>query len=196
MLSAFAFQTVLTADWLSRPLKPFTQYAADAAHDVADHVKNVKEAYTAQSHRVDVMQVFGGEGGITAAALSRNMTATEVIDRRYGWDLHNPKDLEMAYERFYASRPKFVSIELPCTYYTNITHINFRTSKGKQALRRLWRKEKPFLFLARDLFKSQLNTGDMAMIENPATSRLWTQPIMMDLLADERVHQVRLDMCE
>ena len=87
MLSAFAFQTVLTADWLSQPLKPFAQYATGAAQDVAEHVKNVKEAYTIRSHRVDVMQIFGGEGGITEAALRRNMTATEVIDRKYGWDL-------------------------------------------------------------------------------------------------------------
>ena len=196
MLSAFAFQTVLTADWLSKPLKPLAQSATIAVQDVADHVMSIKEVYTVRSHRVDVMQVFGGEGGITEAALRRHMTATEVIDRKYGWDLHKQKDLEMAYERYYTSRPKFVSIELPCTYYTNITHLNFRTPQGKQALRRLWRAERPFLFLARDLFKSQLDSGDIAMIENPATSRIWTQPIMMDLLADKRVYQVRCDMCE
>ena len=51
MLSAFAVQTVLTADWLSRPLKPFTQYAADAAHDVADHVKNPQTFLTKMDTR-------------------------------------------------------------------------------------------------------------------------------------------------
>ena len=178
MLSAFAFQAVLTADWLSRPLKPFAQYATSAAQDVAEHIKNVKEVYTIRSSRVDVMQVFGGEGGITEAALGRKMTATEVIDRKYGWDLRKQKDLEMAYELFYSSRPKFASIELPCTNYTNITHLNFRTPKGKQALRRRWWAERPFLLLARDLFKFQLDSGDMAMIENPATSRIWAQHVL------------------
>ena len=145
---------------------------------------------------MDVMQVFGGEGGITEAALGRNMTATEVIDRKYGWDLRKQKDLEMAYELFYSSRPEFVSTELPCTNYTNITHLSFRTPKGKQALRRRRRAERPFLLLARDLFKFQLDSGDMAMIENPATSRIWAQQVLKQLLADERVYQVRCDMCE
>eukprot|EP00959_Pyramimonas_sp_CCMP1952_P344723 7219791-Pyramimonas_sp.AAC.1 len=30
LLSAFAFEAVLAADWLSRPLKPFAQYATSA----------------------------------------------------------------------------------------------------------------------------------------------------------------------
>ncbi|CAK0843154.1 unnamed protein product, partial [Prorocentrum cordatum] len=196
LLSAFAFQTVLTADWLARPLKPVVQHATSAARDVVDHVQNVKEAYSVRSHRVDVMQVFGGEGGITEAAWKRQMTATEVIDRKYGCDLRKQKDLDATYDLHYASRPKFVSIELPCTRYTNITHLNFRTPQAKQALRRIWRAERPFLLLARDLFKYQLDSGDMAMIENPATSRLWTQRAILELLADERVYQVRCDMCE
>ncbi|CAK0836144.1 unnamed protein product [Prorocentrum cordatum] len=196
LLSAFAFQTVLTADWLARPLKPAAQHATSAARDMVDHVQNVKEAYSVHSHRVDVMQVFGGEGGIAEAAWKRQMTATEVIDRKYGWDLRKQKDLDAMYDLYYASRPKFVSIELPCTHYTNITHLNFRTPQAEQALRRIWRAERPFLLLARDLFKYQLDSGDMAMIENPATSRLWTQRAILELLADERVYQVRCDMCE
>ncbi|CAK0900905.1 unnamed protein product [Prorocentrum cordatum] len=196
LLSAFAFQTVLTADWLARPLKPVAQHATSAARDVVDHVQDVKEAYSVRSHRVDVMQVFGGEGGIAEAAWKRQMTATEVIDRKYGWDLRKQKDLDATYDLHYASRPKFVSIELPCTHYTNIRHLNFRTPKAKQALRRIWRAERPFLLLAHDLFKYQLDSGDMAMIENPATSRLWTQRAILELLAEERAHQVRCDMCE
>ncbi|CAK0890787.1 unnamed protein product, partial [Prorocentrum cordatum] len=196
LLSAFAFQTVLTADWLARPLKPVVQHATSAARDVVDHVQNVREAYSVRSHRVDVMQVFGGEGGITEAAWKRQLTATEVIDRKYGWDLRKQKDLDATYDLYYASRPKFVSIELPCTHYTNITHLSCRTPQAKQALRRIWRAERPFLLLARDLFKHQLDSGDMAMIENPATSRLWAQRAILELLADERVHQVRCDMCE
>ncbi|CAK0891483.1 unnamed protein product [Prorocentrum cordatum] len=196
LLSAFAFQTVLTADWLARPLKPVVQHATSAAGDMVDHVQNVKEADSVRSHRVDVMQVFGGEGGITEAAWKRQMTATEVIDRKYGWDLRKQKDLDATCDLHYASRPKFVSIELPCTHYTNITHLNFRTPQAKQAPRRIWRAERPFLLLARDLFKYQLDSGDMAMIENPATSRLWTQRAILELLADERVYQVRCDMCE
>ncbi|CAK0864559.1 unnamed protein product, partial [Prorocentrum cordatum] len=167
LLSAFAFQTVLTADWLARPLKPVVQHASSAARDVVDHVQNVKEACSVRSHRVDVMQVFGGEGGIAKAAWKRQMTATEVIDRKYGWDLRTQKDLDATHDLYYASRPKFVSIELPCTHYTNVTHLNFRTPQAKQALRRIWRAERPFLLLARDLFKYQLDSGDMAMIENP-----------------------------
>ncbi|CAK0869680.1 unnamed protein product [Prorocentrum cordatum] len=196
LLSAFAFQTVLTADWLARPLKPVVQHATSAARDVVDDVQDVKEAYSVRSHRVDVMQVFGGEGGITEAAWKRRMTATEVIDRKYGWDLRKQKDLDATYDLYYASRPKFVSIELPCTHYTNITHLNFRTPQARQALRRIWRTERPFLLLARDLFKYQLDSGDMAMIENPATSRLWKQCAILELLADERACQVRCDMCE
>eukprot|EP00959_Pyramimonas_sp_CCMP1952_P450213 9427058-Pyramimonas_sp.AAC.1 len=34
------------------------------------------------------------------------------------------------------------------------------------------------------------------MIENPATSWIWARRIMMELLADKRVYQVRCDMCE
>ncbi|CAK0903821.1 unnamed protein product, partial [Prorocentrum cordatum] len=132
LLSAFAFQAVLAADWLSQPLKPFAQYATSAAQDVADHMRNVKGVYTVRCHGVDVMQVFGGEGGVTEAAVRRNRTATEVIDRKCGSDLRKQKDLEMTHERRYASRPKSVSIELPCTYYTNITHLSFRTPQGKQ----------------------------------------------------------------
>ncbi|CAK0836030.1 unnamed protein product [Prorocentrum cordatum] len=192
LLSAFAFQTVLTADWPARPLKPVVQHATSAARDVVDHVQDVKEAYSVRSHRVDVMQVFGGEGGITEAAWKRRMTATEVIDRKYGWDLRKQKDLDATYDLHSASRPKFVSIELPCTHYTNITHLKFRTPQARQALRRIWRTERPFLLLARDLFKYQLDSGDMAMIENPATSRLWTQRAILEILADERAHQVRL----
>ncbi|CAK0841380.1 unnamed protein product, partial [Prorocentrum cordatum] len=142
------------------------------------------------------MQMFGGEGGIAEAAWKRQKTATEVIDRKYGWDLRKQKDLDATYDLYYASRPKFVSIELPCTHYANIAHLSFRTPQARQALRRIWRTERPFLLLARDPFKYQLDSGDMAMIENPATSRLWTQRAISELLADERVYQVRCDMCE
>ncbi|CAK0817025.1 unnamed protein product, partial [Prorocentrum cordatum] len=154
LLSAFAFQTVLTAD--------------------------VKEAYSVRSHRVDVMQVFGGEGGITEAAWKRRMTATEVIDRKYGWDLRKQKDLDATYDLYYASRPKFVTIELPCQAGAP-TDLEDGAAVPS---------------LARDLFKYQLDSGDMAMIENPATSRPWTQRAILELLADERVYQVRRDMCE
>eukprot|EP00959_Pyramimonas_sp_CCMP1952_P319755 6690672-Pyramimonas_sp.AAC.1 len=70
------------------------------------------------------MQVFGGEGGMTEATVRRDMTAAEVIDRKCGWDLRKQKDLEMTCERRCASRPKFVSIELPCTYCANIAHLS------------------------------------------------------------------------
>ncbi|CAK0817731.1 unnamed protein product, partial [Prorocentrum cordatum] len=177
LLSAFAFQAVLTADWLSKPLKPFARHATSAARDVADHVRNVKDVYTVRIHGVGVMQVFGGEGGIAEAAARRNMTAAEEIDRKCGWDLRKQKDLEITHERCYASRPKFASIELPCTCCANIAHLNFRTPQGKQALRRLAR-------------------GGVAMIENRAASRIWAQRIMIELLANNRAYQVRRDMCD
>ncbi|CAK0897484.1 unnamed protein product, partial [Prorocentrum cordatum] len=111
LLSAFEFQAVLAG--------------------VADHARNAKEIYTVRSHDVDAMQVFEGEGGIAEAAVRRNATATEVIDRMHGWGLRKQKDLEMTCERCYASRPKFASIELPCTYYANTTHLTLRTPQGK-----------------------------------------------------------------
>ena len=78
------------------------------------------------SHRVDVMQIFGGKGGITKAALDKGMTAVQVIDRKYGWDLRRQVDLDQTYAIYHGSRPRFVSVELPCRLYTNITHLTLQ----------------------------------------------------------------------
>ena len=52
--------------------------------DFADHLQGVKELFGTAKHRVDVAQAFGGEGGITKAALDRNMMALQVVARKYG----------------------------------------------------------------------------------------------------------------
>ena len=196
LLSALTLQTVLTAEWLSRPLvQPLIAEVNNVIADVGGHVEEVAEVFKVQSHRVDVMQVFGGEGGITRAALGRGMTAVQVIDRKYGWDLTRKADLDQTYSLYYGLRPRFVSVELPCTYYTNITHLNYATPARKQLLRRKWQREKPFIHLARDIVMGQLALGDIAMVENPATSRLWAQRDVQKLMADDRLFAVRCDMC-
>ena len=132
MLGAFALQTALAAEWPSRPLQPLAQQATRAAQDVAGRLKGVREVSTIASHRVDVMQVFGAEGGIARAAVARNVTAAQVVDGKCGWNLKKKKkDLEATCDLFYSGRPKFASIGLPRTNYANIAYLSYRAPRGQ-----------------------------------------------------------------
>ena len=137
------------------------------------------------------MQVFGGEGGIARAAVPRNATVAQAIDNKYGWDLKKQNALEMTHHVFNSTTPKFASIELPCTYYTNRTHLNYSAPRGKQVLQRQRRAERPFLHLSLDFSAFQLDLGDVTMIENPAASRIWARRALARFAADRRARQVR-----
>ena len=85
-------------------------------------------------------------------------------------------------------------VEIPCSKYSAITHLGYRTKEQKEQLRRLWKRDKPFLQLAEHVMRTQLHRQSHTLIENPLHSRIWKFPDMMHVRSLPGVHVVDLDM--
>ena len=144
------------------------------------------------SRAADCLEVFAGHAEISAACAKKKMAVLRPRDLRYGDDLRDPAVREEVLKEIEEERPKMVWIAPPCTHWCAFSRLNYT----KQERRRLRAKDKPFVQLVDDIMVSQKKHGGHVVVENPATSDLWKNPVIARWMEDENVTNFNLDMCE
>ena len=162
--------------------------ALDHARGQVRHRKNAT--------RTDVIEVCAGCAVITRQASSFGLRAGQPIDILYGWDLLDAKGEKEFQDYIDRSRPRLLVCEPPCTdwcFFNDVINFQDRPKeleKRRNIQRRLMRT------IAKACAK-QLARGDHFVWENPRGSRMWSEPIMLQLLAlgKGKVIIVDCDMC-
>ena len=195
-VGALLLQMAFLTHWLTQPIR---REAAATAHQFATACRDTCHALGGRpvgQLRPDVFEVFGGKAAISHEAARQGLTVSNVVDSRYGWDLHDPLQLRWVEDYVAHSCPRFVAIEFPCGPYTVLTYINYATPQRKQELRRRWRRHRPFIQLTEHIFRTQLARGDHAFAENPLSSRAWRLLPLVRTMMMPGVLQVTCDMCQ
>ena len=89
-----------------------------------------------------------------------------------------------------SKRPRLLVVSWPCTYWSPLCNINYRTNREKQQLRRLRDMEKPFLDLTEKLCNVQLKHGDDILGEKPLPSAAFREPQLERILSHPKIHHV------
>ena len=147
---------------------------------------------------IEVLQIFGGKGGISEECMNLGLNVANVVDLEYGWDLRQQSQMQNLKKDIMQIEPKFVTIEMPCTSFSPIASWNpaFQGEAGKKKLRDKRREDEAFLNLTVFVFEQQLARGDHAFFENPRGSHAWATPQLRKVLAMAGVRRIECDMCE
>ena len=82
--------------------------------------------------------------------------ALEPVDRVYGADLRDPQVREDVWKTLREAGPRLVLVEFPCTYWSQLTRLNFRTNSDRQRLKKLRESHRPFTKLAAEIAEYQM----------------------------------------
>ena len=159
--------------------------------------RNLAEQMSAQAMRtkrgrVDLLEIFAGEAGVTARATSKwNMKAVQPIDLLYNFDLRSSTTRRWLLGKLDEWDPGLVVIGFPCTYWTAIQHLNYY--HRPEELEELREAERPFLKFCRQVFLSQVKRKRHAIVENPSTSAAFLEPDIAYLRG--RFYEVVTSLC-
>ena len=88
-----------------------------------------------------------------------------------------------------------VLIEFPCTYWSQLTQINFTTNSSKQKLKKLRESHRPFINLTRQIVDNQVANDDFYLVENPLRSQARNERPLRELEARDDSYVAISDMC-
>ena len=126
--------------------------------------------------RPDILEVFGGSAEVSLQFARRGLNVIEPCDKLYGSDLRDSNERAKLVEFVESKRPRLLVVSWPCTYWSPLCNINYRTNREKQQLRRLRDMEKPFSDLTEKLCNVQLKHGDDILGEKPLPSAAFREP--------------------
>ncbi len=144
-------------------------------------------ATIAGSDRPDLLEIFGGNAEVSCSFSRWGWWSLEPVDICYGVDLRNEKEREELLRRIEHFKPRLVVVSYPCTVYSPLTNLSYRTSQAKHKLQQLRKRERPFLEFCRDVFKQQKERGDDALGENPLHSASFSEGSVREVLEDPEV---------
>ena len=142
----------------------------------------------------DLIEIFGGSSMISVRATSLwGMKVLQPVDIRYGVDLRKRSCRRWLLRMLDRWNPRLAIVEWPCTPWS-ILQRNVNYKDRPQELQALQDRDRPFLALTRDIFKSQTRRGGHAMGENPATADSHQQPEIIELR--ERFYETTSCLCQ
>ena len=101
--------------------------------------------------RPDVWEIFGGHAEISVQAWRQGWLAMQPIDKIYGADLLQQEQRREVLDCQRKLQPRLIVIQFPCTYWTSLTRINYRTPSRRQKLKQLRQQHMFFLTLCEQL---------------------------------------------
>ena len=75
-------------------------------------------------HQVDVVEICGGEGGVSRISLRRHLAVGQNFDLRSGIDLTDPKQQQRLIAYIREHKPLFVIMAPPCSSFGSWSHYN------------------------------------------------------------------------
>ena len=85
------------------------------------------DIYLPQDHlqgKIDIVEIFGGSGGVTKIAIRRKSKSGGNFDLVTGADLTNPSEVEKLLKLIIQLRPWAVILAPPCTAFANWSRLN------------------------------------------------------------------------
>lgn len=140
------------------------------------------------SQRPDILEVFGGHAEVSLRFSQWGWRALEPCDIKYGSDLRDPQARAHILRTIREHRPRLVVVEYPCTRWSPLTNLTYRTSQERRRLRKLQQAERPFLDLTENIFDIQIENGDEALGENPLGSYSFNEKPIERICNHPEVH--------
>jgi hypothetical protein len=130
--------------------------------------------------RVDLLETFAGRAGLSFRAKSFGLKALGPIDFNTGYDLSKAEHQAHVDHLLDFYRPLFLVQGIDCTDWCLLQdNVNYIRRKILLLMRRA--KARKLLKKIVDWCIKQSNAGRFFLIENPVTSRLWVEPLILKL---------------
>ena len=158
-----------------------------AGNQTVQHASGLQQRMFGTS-RPDVVEVFGGECEVSFRFARAGFFAGQPYDIRYGTDLLDPSERARLLQTLASLRPRLAIVAFPCTVWSSMCNINFRTQQARRLLAKRRREQLPFLELTNQIFLDQMERGDDALGEQPLLAASLKQEPIASLLAHGGVY--------
>ena len=139
---------------------------------------------TANVGQDDLVEVFGGEGGVTRLAIKRKLKSGGNLDLVSGCDLSKQSDIQTLLKYLRKAKPLVVVLAPPCTAFGPWS--NFNKTHAPETYAKSRKLGLPLARLAAQIAQIQLDAGLEFICENPWASELWRLPEWVKILSDPR----------
>ena len=173
-----------------------TGHITEPARQLTHGAFEISQAFvTGGQERPSVLEVCAGEANTTAVFKEEGHRTCRPRDLIYGDDILDPAVRWTILEEVRQARPKLVIMGWPCRLWGTWQNVNYPTRSDRQELRRLRKREKPFLDFFRDLAWEQISRGDHIIGENPLFSAALEEEPIMQVMNWPSTAVCRTDMC-
>ena len=164
------------------------QYGNDEVMEL--HYDDLRQAaaYTATQKKVhlDIVELFGGEGGTTKMGIKLSLRGGINFDITTGFDLMNKADVTFLWAYLSWQTPKCVAMAPPCTAFCQWSQRNRLHGASRPTLLRSRVAGMRLSRLCADVARFQMEHGGLSVVEGlaaakcggyPSGSRLWTRRV-------------------
>ena len=142
-----------------------------------------------------IIEVFTWSCMLSQCAFHHGWEAFEPITIEAGWNLSRAADQDRAMKYLESADPDVLMLAWPCGPWSILQNANQRTPTQRRALiLKRARSRRTFLAFTRRAVLWQRKRGRIAILENPATSRAWRTPEIME--AAMGLDDVVFDQCQ
>eukprot|EP00959_Pyramimonas_sp_CCMP1952_P076411 1596473-Pyramimonas_sp.AAC.1 len=91
------------------------------------------------------MQIFAGEAVISRSSVEPDSRCASPLTKSTTYNLRSARDRREILQLYRICRPKLLTLEYPCTLWTQLTRVNYRGEAKQQQLRRQRLRDRPLL---------------------------------------------------
>ena len=142
---------------------------------------------------LDVMEIFGGESGVSKIGIRRKLKTGKVLDLVPGFDPTQVADQKILVEYIYQHQPMVIVAGPPRTVFANLSRINRWKNPDTYA-----KSRRTGLILARLMAivaEIQMNGNRYFLIENPAGSELFDLPEFRKIWSTDKIGRIIFPQC-
>ena len=172
---------------------------ADATKTAAEILDTEQKVYASVCRgkvrnrcRVDVAELWADQAEITRQCHRFGLRGVQPFGLRYGTRIS--RDDQAVWDFIKLFVPLLVIMAVPCTVWS-ILNWNLNYAWRRNELLSRQQKERHQIKLAAKIAHHQMSEGRLFLIENPASSRIWLLPEVLQLLKDPRVFCVTANGC-
>ncbi len=142
---------------------------------------------------VDLLEIYGGEAGVTKLAIRRRLRTGANMDIVSGVDLTKQEHARRLLEYIDVHKPFVVVMGPPCTTFSSWSHFNRVMNPSDFQVKRVIGEK--LANLSALVARRQLEAGRHFLLENPRGSELFKLPSMVKLRRDYDVADVTFPQC-
>ena len=120
------------------------------------------------NHRVDIVELFGGEGGVLNRCLKRGLTSGGNIGLVTSWGLLRPDHLRALYSLYDKLRPRVVVMAMPSAVFSKLNRCF--AQKHPASFKRAVAQGTVLASVAAHVARTQVSECDSFLAEDPAES--------------------------